>query len=194
MISFLLPWCWCVFFGLSASMWCGGLFLACPVVLHMAGGVACPVFVSATVWACVVATLNLRTDFCSGVWIGCLLCFAVVAVSIVSMMVLGCGWGCGVGLVYPWVADDRVVGTALRQLSGSGGECLWRPLCWLGCPPGGVLYLASFFPVKPQVCNVGANYSLFHGFWQSFVTIGSCNHLMRIISTYVSNTKESEIS
>ena len=37
-------------------------------------------------------------------------------------------------------------------------------------------------------------YSLFHGFWQSFVTIGSCNHLMRIISTYVGNTKKSEIS
>ena len=36
-------------------------------------------------------------------------------------------------------------------------------------------------------------YSLFHGSWQSFVTIGSCNHLMRIISTYVSNTKKSEI-
>ena len=30
--------------------------------------------------------------------------------------------------------------------------------------------------------------------WQSFVTIGSCNHLMRIISTYVGNTKKSEIS
>ena len=27
-----------------------------------------------------------------------------------------------------------------------------------------------------------------------FVTIGSCNHLMRIISTYVGNTKKSEIS
>ena len=37
-------------------------------------------------------------------------------------------------------------------------------------------------------------YSLFNGFWQSFVTIGSCNHLMRIISTYVGSTKKSEIS
>ena len=37
-------------------------------------------------------------------------------------------------------------------------------------------------------------YSPFHGFWQSFVTIGSYNHLMRIISTYVGNTKKSEIS
>ena len=26
-------------------------------------------------------------------------------------------------------------------------------------------------------------YSLFHGFWQGFVTIGSCNHLIRITST-----------
>ena len=33
-------------------------------------------------------------------------------------------------------------------------------------------------------------YSLFHGFWQSFVTIGSCNHLMRIISRHVGNTKK----
>ena len=38
------------------------------------------------------------------------------------------------------------------------------------------------------------DYSLSNGFWQSFVTIGSCNHLMRIISTYVDNTKKSEIS
>ena len=38
------------------------------------------------------------------------------------------------------------------------------------------------------------NYSLSPGVWQSFVTIRSCNHLMRIISTYVDNTKKSEIS
>ena len=38
------------------------------------------------------------------------------------------------------------------------------------------------------------NYSLFHGFWQSFVTIGSCNHLMRIILTYVGNTEKSEMT
>ena len=38
------------------------------------------------------------------------------------------------------------------------------------------------------------NHSPFHGFWQSFVTIGSCNHHIRIISTYVGNTKKSEIS
>ena len=39
-----------------------------------------------------------------------------------------------------------------------------------------------------------SNYSLSPGVWQSFVTIRSCNHLMRIISTYVDNTKKSEIS
>ena len=38
------------------------------------------------------------------------------------------------------------------------------------------------------------DYSLSPGVWQSFVTIRSCNHLMRIISTYVDNTKKSEIS
>ena len=37
-------------------------------------------------------------------------------------------------------------------------------------------------------------YSLSPGVWQSFVTIRSCNHLMRIIATYVDNTKKSEIS
>ena len=37
-------------------------------------------------------------------------------------------------------------------------------------------------------------YSLFYGFWQSFITIRSCNHLMRIILTYVSNAKKNEIS
>ena len=38
------------------------------------------------------------------------------------------------------------------------------------------------------------NCSLSPGVWQSFVTIRSCNHLMRIISRYVDNTKKSEIS
>ena len=38
------------------------------------------------------------------------------------------------------------------------------------------------------------DYSLSPGVWQSFVTIRLCNHLMRIISTYVDNTKKSEIS
>ena len=38
------------------------------------------------------------------------------------------------------------------------------------------------------------NCSPFHGFWQSFVSIGSCNHLMRVISTYVGNTKKSEVT
>ena len=43
--------------------------------------------------------------------------------------------------------------------------------------------------------NVNAlSYSLSPGVWQSFVTIRSCNHLMRIISTYVDNTKKNEIS
>ena len=37
-------------------------------------------------------------------------------------------------------------------------------------------------------------YSLSPAVWQSFVTIRSCNHLIRIISTYVDNTKKSEIS
>ena len=41
--------------------------------------------------------------------------------------------------------------------------------------------------------NVTLTYSPSDGFWQSFVTIGSCNHLMRIISTYVGNTRKSEI-
>ena len=35
--------------------------------------------------------------------------------------------------------------------------------------------------------NFFRNYSLSPGVWQSFVTIRACNHLMRIISTYVDN-------
>ena len=50
---------------------------------------------------------------------------------------------------------------------------------------------------QKHVCdgaNDHYNYSLSPGVWQSFVTIRSCNHLMKIISTYVDNTKKSEIS
>ena len=45
-----------------------------------------------------------------------------------------------------------------------------------------LLHLApdTFRPLSPK--------SSFHGFWQSFLTIGSCNHLMGIISTYVAAT------
>ena len=50
------------------------------------------------------------------------------------------------------------------------------------------------FGHEHKVLFTDFNYSLFHGFWQSFITIGSCNHLIRIISTYVGNTKKSEIS
>ena len=50
-----------------------------------------------------------------------------------------------------------------------------------------------FQDVGVYLC-VALSYSPFHGFWQSFITKGSCNHLMRIISTYVGNTKKSEIS
>ena len=63
-------------------------------------------------------------------------------------------------------------------------------------------YLPQFYPKhfeSQQVSSGGNNainffYSLSPGVWQSFVTIRSSNHLMRIISTYVDNTKKSEIS
>ena len=59
-----------------------------------------------------------------------------------------------------------VVGDAL-QWPGGGVQvgCFWWPLCWVGCGPDGegcmglTFYLAHFFPVKLQVCNVGANCS-----------------------------------
>ena len=35
-----------------------------------------------------------------------------------------------------------------------------------------------------------SHYSLSTGFWQSFVTIRSCNCLVKIVSTYVGNFKE----
>ena len=54
-----------------------------------------------------------------------------------------------------------------------------------------VLYFTSvltdFLLEEPWVCSFEPalepliSYSLFHGLWQSFVIIGSCNHLMRII-------------
>ena len=52
-------------------------------------------------------------------------------------------------------------------------------------------FRCNFCSDKTEKCS---NYSLFHGFLQSFVTIGSCNYLTRIISTYAGNTKKSEIS
>ena len=47
---------------------------------------------------------------------------------------------------------------------------------------------------KKSFEQISIDYSLSPGVLQSFVTIRSCNHLMRIISTYVDNTKKSEIS
>ena len=47
---------------------------------------------------------------------------------------------------------------------------------------------------KTSILRNVLTYSLSPGVWQSFVTIRSCNHLMRIIPTYVDNTKKSEIS
>ena len=89
-------------------------------------------FVSDTVCTCVMATLNLRINFPSGVWVGCLLCFAVFAASMVSVMVLSYGWlrrGCGVAL-----ARGGVVGAALRWPGGgsAGGMPLVAPvLVWV---------------------------------------------------------------
>ena len=83
----------CLF--LAALPRCGVGVVPCLLCgLACGGGVACPVFVSNAAWACVVATLNLRTNFCSGDWVGCPLCFVVFAAGMVSVMVLGCGWGC----------------------------------------------------------------------------------------------------
>ena len=46
--------------------------------------------------------------------------------------------------------------------------------------------------IDPVRCEQ-LNYSRFHGFWQSFVTIGSCNHLMRIIPTYVTSATQRKV-
>ena len=64
---------------------------------------------------------------------------------------------------------------------------------WLKFLTSGKIFRLPLLQLK--IVNDNTNmYSLFHGFWQSFVTIRSYNHLMRIISTYVGNTKKSEIS
>ena len=57
---------------LAALLRCGvGVVPCLPCGLAYGGSVACLAFVSDAVWACVVATLNLRINFPSGVWIGC---------------------------------------------------------------------------------------------------------------------------
>ena len=65
-----------------------------------------------------------------------------------------------------------------------------------GNPPLGKrrLYLVGGGANSWRDGKVAGIYSLSPGVWQSFVKIRSCNHLMRIISTYVDNTKKSEIS
>ena len=64
-------------------------------------------------------------------------------------------------------------------------------------PRNGVVGLRMIIPAV-EICQSkfrsAGKYSLSPGVWQSSVTIRSCNHLMRIISTYVDNTKKSEIS
>ena len=88
-------------FFLAALLRCGvGVVPCLPCGLAYGEGIACPVFVAEAVWACVVATLNFRINFRSGVWVGCPLCFAVFAAGMVSMVLLGYGWGCMVGVVW----------------------------------------------------------------------------------------------
>ena len=124
----------CLF--LAALLRCGVRVVPClPCGLAYGGGIACLVFVSDAVWACVVATLNLRNNFRSGVWVGCPLCFAVFAVGIASQVLLGCGWGCMVG-VWPWPSAWQGGWDALRQPGGGVWVgCLWWSLYWVGCRP-----------------------------------------------------------
>ena len=105
-LSFLLPCLWRAF-SLATLLRCGvcggGLFLAYRVVLPMVGvSRVLRVFVAGAVGACVATTLNLKINFRSGFWVGCPLCFAVVAAGIVFVALLACGWGCMVGVVWPW--------------------------------------------------------------------------------------------
>ena len=51
------------------------------------------------------------------------------------------------------------------------------------------LSIKGFLPFRCEVGRV-TSYSLSPGFWQSFVTIRSCNCFVRIVSTYVGNFKE----
>ena len=54
--------------------------------------------------------------------------------------------------------------------------------------------MTSYFRIIDDVINfllISQDfYSLSPGFWQSFVTIRSCNCLLKIVSTYVGNFKE----
>ena len=107
----------CLF--LVALLRCGVEAVPClPCGIAYGGGIACPVFVADAVWACAAATLNLRINVRSGVWVGCPLCFAVFAAGMVSVVLLGCGWGCMVGVVWPWRSAWRGGGDALQQPGG----------------------------------------------------------------------------
>ena len=116
-----------------------GLFLACHAVWSVVGCLSYAVLVSGSVWACIMATLNLRNIFLSGIWAGCRLCFAVFAAGMVSVMVLGCGWscvlGCRVALGHSVVGFQGVLCDGLAV--GVQAGCLRLPLCWVRCRPGG---------------------------------------------------------
>ena len=64
---------------------------------------------------------------------------------------------------WPWVMEWGVPFGGL--VAGVRTGYLRSPLCWVECGHGGlacmglIFYLASFFPVKPEVCNAGANCS-----------------------------------
>ena len=153
----------CLFSGHSALLWCG-VVPCLPCGLAYGGAIACPVIVADAVWACVMATLNLRINFRSGVWVGCSLCFAVFVVEIgfrgASWLWVGLHGGCCLALVLGVVGWWGMLCGSLVMAVQAG--CLWWPLCWVGCRPDGeglTFYLAYFFPAKPQLCNAGANCS-----------------------------------
>ena len=96
----------------------------------------------------------------------------------------GCGvpWRSALGGWWGMLCGGLVVGVR--------AGCLWWPLCWVGCGPGGMrcisltFYLAYFFSVKPQVCNAGANCSnpnfiLCRIVFASIVTVNIVNSISR---------------
>ena len=140
-LSFLLPCCWCAFLWPLCFVVVGGVVPCLPCGLANGGGIACPVFLANAVWACVAANLNIGIDFRSGVWVGCPLCFVGFTAGMVSVVLLGCGWGCMVGVVWPWHSTWQGGEDFLRR-PGSG-ECGGLPLLalvlgWMRAWWGGV--------------------------------------------------------
>ena len=93
-------------------------------------------------------------------------------------------------VVLPHFFAWHVVSKMQTKLLRGGNELVSKDMHPFIVKPG----FRTVEMVGDFVQDQSPTYSPFHGFWQSFVTFGSCNDLMKFISRYVGNAKRSEIS